>query len=41
MVSALKKTSEKVGMFYPIILDKHGNIVDGQHRLAVNPDGPK
>ena len=26
---------------YPVLLDAHGNVVDGFHRLEANPDWPK
>jgi hypothetical protein len=38
--SDLRHSSEKVGRLCPILLDKDGNIIDGQHRLAVDADWP-
>jgi hypothetical protein len=37
----LKFSAERVGRLYPVILDKHGNIVDGLHRLTVDSNWPK
>ena len=34
----LKKSTEKIGYLYPVILDAEGNPVDGFHRLAADPD---
>lgn len=39
-VSNLKHSSERVGRLYPVLLDKEGNIIDGQHRLAADADWP-
>jgi len=33
--------SERVGRLYPVLLDKHGNVVDGLHRLEADPSWPK
>lgn len=41
MIIGLKASSKRVGRLYPILLDKHGNIIDGRHRFAVNEDWPK
>jgi len=30
VVSDLKASSERVGRLYPVLLDRHGNIIDGQ-----------
>lgn len=38
--SDLRLSSKKVGKLYPVLLDKDGNIIDGQHRLAVDADWP-
>ncbi|HUW49154.1 MAG TPA: hypothetical protein VMW36_10470 [Patescibacteria group bacterium] len=40
-VSNLKGSSRKVGKLYPVLLDRHGNIIDGKHRLAADSDWPK
>ena len=37
----LKLSSKRVGRLYPVILDAHGNIVDGLHRLEADPNWPK
>jgi len=41
VVSDLKASSERVGRLYPILLDRYGNVIDGQHRLAVDKNWPK
>jgi len=30
-----------VGRLYPVLLDKQGNVIDGQHRLAVDENWPR
>jgi hypothetical protein len=40
-ISGLRASSERVGKLYPVLLDKHGNIIDGKHRLAVDENWPK
>jgi hypothetical protein len=37
----LKRSSQRVGRLYPILLDKNGNVIDGQHRLAADAAWPK
>lgn len=37
----LKLSSKRVGRLYPVILDLHGNIIDGLHRLEADPKWPK
>jgi hypothetical protein len=32
------KKSEKIGQLYPVLLDAKGNVIDGFHRLEVNPN---
>ena len=32
------KKSEKIGQLYPVLLDSEGNVIDGFHRLKVDPD---
>jgi hypothetical protein len=34
----LKKSVERVGQIYPVLLDKEGNIIDGFHRKSVDPN---
>jgi len=38
--SDLKLSSKRIGKLYPVLLDKDGNIIDGQHRLAADADWP-
>ncbi len=40
-ISNLKLSSQKVGRLYPVLLDREGNIIDGEHRLAADQDWPK
>jgi hypothetical protein len=40
-VSGLKRSSQRVGRLYPILLDKNGNVIDGQHRLAADAAWPR
>ena len=37
----LQYSSRRVGRLYPVLLDKDGNVIDGQHRLAADADWPK
>lgn len=37
----LKLSISYVGKLYPVLVDKHGNVVDGNHRLAADKDWPK
>lgn len=37
----LKRSSQKVGRLYPVLLDKNGIVIDGQHRLAADAAWPK
>ena len=37
----LKALSKHVGKLYPILLDRHGNVIDGRHRLAADESWPK
>ena len=37
----LKLSCDHVGPLYPVLFDKHGNVIDGKHRLAVNKNWPK
>jgi len=41
VVSDLKASSERVGRLYPVLLDRHGNVIDGQHRLTADENWPK
>lgn len=38
---SLKLSSKNVGKLYPVLLDSHGNVVDGFRRLQADPDWPK
>jgi hypothetical protein len=40
-LSELKISSARVGKLYPVLLDRHGNIIDGKHRLEVDENWPK
>jgi hypothetical protein len=37
----LKNSSERIGQLYPILVDKYGHIIDGEHRLVANPNWKK
>lgn len=37
----LSRSTRRVGKLYPVLLDRHGNIVDGVHRLSVDASWPK
>ena len=37
----LKVSSERAGRLYPVLVDKHGNVIDGLHRLAADEKWPK
>ena len=37
-ISELKKSREKFGEIYPVLVDQHGNLIDGIHRKKVNPN---
>jgi len=41
LVEDLRKSKEKLGALAPVVLDKHGNIVEGHHRLKADPNWPK
>lgn len=32
----LKSSSKAIGQLYPVLLDYHGNIIDGEHRYSVD-----
>jgi len=36
MSQELKSSSEKIGQLYPILVDFHGNIIDGEHRFGAD-----
>ncbi|MEM2703937.1 MAG: hypothetical protein QXR45_12340 [Candidatus Bathyarchaeia archaeon] len=37
----MRFSCERVGRLYPVLLDRHGNVVDGLHRLEADPNWPK
>lgn len=37
-VESLKKSQEKIGQLYPILVSPSGEIIDGKHRLEANPN---
>lgn len=37
----LRLSSRRVGWLYPVLLDKHGNVIDGKHRLPADANWPK
>jgi hypothetical protein len=41
IVTYLKVSGERAGRLYPVLLDKHGNIIDGMHRLTADNKWPK
>jgi len=41
LVEELRQSKAKFGALAPIILDKHGKIVEGHHRSAADPNWPK
>lgn len=36
----LARSSKKLGKLYPILKDKHGNVIDGFHRQNADPEWP-
>lgn len=38
VVSDLRHTASVVGMLYPVLVDKHGKIIDGKRRLKADPN---
>jgi hypothetical protein len=34
----IRESEKKIGQLYPILLDAHGNIIDGFHRRAADPN---
>ena len=37
----LESSSRHVGRLYPVLVDKHGNVIDGLHRLSADEKWPK
>jgi hypothetical protein len=40
IIDGLRFTVKRVGMLYPVLLDKYGNLIDGLHRLKADPTWP-
>jgi len=40
-VVGLRESEKLIGQLYPVLVDEDGNVLDGQHRLKVNPDWKK
>ncbi|MGA3060800.1 MAG: ParB/RepB/Spo0J family partition protein [Candidatus Bathyarchaeia archaeon] len=38
VISELRRTSSVVGRLYPVIVDSHGRVIDGEHRLKADPN---
>lgn len=36
-VNAIRQSEPEVGQLYPVLVDQHGRILDGAHRLEANP----
>jgi hypothetical protein len=36
MIPKLKSSSKRIGQLYPVLVDYHGNIIDGEHRYSVD-----
>jgi hypothetical protein len=36
MIPELKSSSKRIGQLYPVLLDYHGNVIDGEHRYGVD-----
>jgi hypothetical protein len=37
----LRKSEEKIGSLYPVLMDADGRVIDGMHRLSVDKNRPK
>ena len=35
-ITELRSSSERIGQLYPILVDHHGNIIDGEHRYGAD-----
>lgn len=40
-IASLKESASRVGKLYPILVDSRGEIIDGTHRFAVDPNWPQ
>lgn len=36
MNSELRESARRIGHLYPVLVDKHGNVLDGNHRLDID-----
>jgi len=41
VITDLKASCERIGRLHPTLLDRHGNVIDGRHRLAADENWPK
>jgi len=41
LVERLRASKLKIGPIYPVLVDKEGEVIDGEHRLAADPNWPK
>lgn len=41
IVTDLKLSARQFGRLYPVLLDRDGNVLDGNHRLKADPNWPK
>ena len=37
----LQRSSDRIGQLYPVLIDYHGNIIDGEHRIRANKNWRK
>jgi len=37
IISDIKRSASAIGRLYPVLIDEHGNVIDGAHRLKVDP----
>ena len=40
-IRELRDSSQRIGKFYPVLVDHYGNIIDGEHRLKARADWKK
>lgn len=38
IISDIKKSASAIGRLYPVLVDEHGHVIDGAHRLKADPD---
>jgi hypothetical protein len=38
IISDLKLSASVIGKLYPVLVDKHGRVIDGKHRLKADPN---